>query len=76
MGNPEELWNAFKPTIFDVASRCLGTHHQAKMNFVFQETLNTIDQSNRARLRGRAKLFRELRRETVRALREDKDAHV
>ena len=30
LGNPEELWNAFKTTILDVASGCLGTHCQAK----------------------------------------------
>ena len=36
----------------------------------------TIDQSRRARLNGRAELFRELRRKTVRALRVDKEAYV
>ena len=39
-------------------------------------TLDTIDQSRRARLNGRAELFRELRRKTVRALRVDKEAYV
>ena len=37
-----------------------------------QGTLDTIAQSRRARLNGRAELFRELRRKTVRALRVDK----
>ena len=37
-------------------------------------TLDTIDQSRRARLNGGAELFRELRRTTVRALRVDKEA--
>jgi len=32
-------------TIIDVAGGCLGTHHQAKKNFVSQGTLDTIDQS-------------------------------
>ena len=41
-----------------------------------QGTLDTIDQSRRARLNGRAELFRELRRKTVHALRVDKDAYV
>ena len=76
LGNLEELWSAFKITILDVTGGCLGTHHQAKKNFVSQGTLDTIDQSRRARLNGRAELFRELRRKTVRALRVDKEAYM
>ena len=44
-----------------------------KKNFVSQRTLDTIDQSRRARLSGRAEVFRELMRKTVRVLRMDKD---
>ena len=65
MGGPEELWSAFKTTDLDVAGGCLGTHRRAKKNFVSQETLDTIDHSRRARLNGRAELFRELRRKTT-----------
>ena len=43
---------------------------------VILELLDTIDQSRRARLNGRAELFRELRRKTVCALRVDKEADV
>ena len=75
-GDPEELWSAFKTTIHDVAGGCLGTHRRVKKNFVSQGTLDTIDQSRRARLTGRAELFRELRRKTARALRVDKEAYV
>ena len=75
-GDPEELWSAFKTTILDIAGRCLGTHRRAKKNFVSQGTLDTIDQSCRTRLNGRAELFRELRRKTVRALSVDKEAYV
>ena len=32
LGDPEELWNAFKTTILDVAGRCRGTHRRAKKN--------------------------------------------
>ena len=67
LGGPEELWSAFKTTVLDVAGGCLGTHRRAKKNFVSQGTLDTIDQSRRARLNGRAELFRELRHKTVRA---------
>ena len=28
MGDPEELWNAFKTTILDVAGGCLGSQHR------------------------------------------------
>ena len=45
LGSPEELWSAFKTTILDVAGGCLGTHQRAKKNFLFQGTLDTIDQS-------------------------------
>ena len=76
MGDPKELWNAFKTTILDVAGGCLGTHRRAKKNFVSQGTLDTFDQSHRARLNDRAELFRELRHKTVRALRVDKEADV
>ena len=54
-------WSVFKNTILDVARRRLGTHWRAKKNFVSQGTLDTSDQSHRARLNGRAELFRELR---------------
>ena len=73
---PEKLWSAFKTTVLDVAGGCLGTHRMAKKNFVSQGTLDTIDQSRRARLNGRAELFIELRHKTVRALRVDKEAYV
>ena len=76
LGDPEELWSAFKTTILDVAVGCLGTHRRAKKNFVSQGTLDSIAQSCRARLNGRAELFRELRRKTVRVLRLDKEAYV
>ena len=76
LGNPEELWSALKTTVLDGASGCLGTHHMAKKNLVYQGILDTIDQSRRARLNGRAELFRELTCKTVRAPRVDKDAYV
>ena len=41
-----------------------------------QGTLDTIVQSCRVRLNGRAELFRELRRKTGRALSVDKEAYV
>ena len=47
-----------------------------KKNFVSQGTLDTIDQSRRARLNARAELFMELRHKTVRVLRVDKEAYV
>jgi len=76
LGGPEGLWSAFKTTVLDVVGGCLGTHGRAKKNFVSQETLDAIDQSCRARLNGRAELFRLLRRKTVHALRVDKEAYV
>ena len=42
LGDPEELWSAFKTTILDVAGRCLVTHQRAKKNFVSPGTLDTI----------------------------------
>jgi len=76
LGNPEELWSAFKTTDLDVAGGCLGTHRRMRKNFVSQGTLETIDQSRRGRLNGKPELFRELRRKTVRALRVEKEAYV
>ena len=46
------------------------------MNYVSQGSLDTFDQSHKARLNGRAELFRELRRKTVCALRVNKEADV
>ena len=74
--DPEELWSAFKTTVLDVAGSCLGTHRRVKKNFVSQGILDTIDQSRRAMLNGRAELFRELRHKSVHALRVDKEAYV
>ena len=76
LGDPEELCSGFKTTVLDLAVGSLGTHHRAKKNFVSQGALDTIDQSGRARLNGRAELFRELRHKTARALRVDKEAYV
>ena len=45
-------------------------------NFVSQGTLDTIGQSCRARLDGRAELFGELRRKTGHSLRVDKETYV
>ena len=42
LGDPEELWSAFKTTILDVDGRCLGTHQRAKKNFVCQGTLDPL----------------------------------
>ena len=49
-----ELWSAFKTTVLDVAGGCLGTHRMVKKNFVSQGMPDTIDQSHRARINGRA----------------------
>ena len=68
--------DCFQDTVLDVAGRCLGTHRRVKKNFVSQETLDTIDQSRRARLKGRAELFRELRHKTASVLRVDKEVDV
>ena len=76
LGDPKELWSAFKTTILDVAGKCLGTHRRAKKNFDSQGALDAIGQRHRARLNGRAELFRELRRKTVHALRVDKETYV
>ena len=46
-----------------------------KKNFVSQWTLDTIDQSVRALLNGRAELFRELRCKIVLSLRVGKEAY-
>ena len=38
LGDPEELWSAFKTTILDVAGGCRGTYHRVKKNFVSRDT--------------------------------------
>ena len=38
LGDPEELWNAFKTTILDVAGACLGTHRRRMTNFLSRDT--------------------------------------
>ena len=76
LGDTKELWSAFKTTVLDVDGGCLGIHWRVKKNFVSQGTLDAIAQSRWARLNGKAELFRELSRKTVRALRVDKEAYV
>ena len=76
LGDPEELWSGIKTTILGVAGSCLGTHRQVKQNFVSHGVLDTIDQSRRSRLNGRAELFMELRGKTGRLLIVDKEAYV
>ena len=76
LGDPEELWSAFKTTVLDVAGGCLQTHRRSKKNFVSQGTLDIIAQSRRARLNVITELFMELRHKTVHVLRVDKEAYV
>ena len=38
LGDPEELWSAFKTPVIEVPGRCLGTHRRAKKNFVSRDT--------------------------------------
>ena len=47
-----------------------------RIRILSQGTLDTIDQSHRARLSGKVDLFRELRCKTLPALRVDKEAFV
>ena len=41
LGNLEKLWTAFKTTVLDVASGCLGTDQRAKKNFVWIALIGT-----------------------------------
>ena len=70
------MWSALKTTILDVVGGRLGTHRQAKRNFVSQGTLDTIDQSHRTRVNGRTELFREFKHKTVHSLRVNREAYV
>ena len=36
LGDPEELWSAFKTTVLEVAGGCLGTQWRAKKNFALK----------------------------------------
>ena len=64
LGNPEQLLNASKAAILDVASRSWNSR-SGEEKCLSQRTLDTIDQSHRAKLNGRAVLFREWRHKTA-----------
>ena len=42
LGDPEELWNAFKTTILDVAGGCLGTHLASVLASQFMKDLSNF----------------------------------
>ena len=45
-------------------------------SYLTKKTLNTIEESRKARLEGKIGEYRELKREAVRAVRRDKEAQV
>ena len=55
---------------------CLRDTSGTSKSFETEETLNNIEESRRARLEGRTRQYRELKREAVRAVRRDKEAQV
>ena len=70
--DPGMLPRGFPPVIKGSAQEVLPQRGFS----VSQRTLDTIDQSRRDRLNGKAELFAELRRKTVRVRRVDKEADV
>ena len=73
---PEELWTGFKTQILKVASECIRSDRRTVKGFLTQGTLDTIEKCRRARLDGEVRQYRELKRETVRAIRRDREAQV
>ena len=74
--DPEKLWTDFKTKVLEVSESCLRDISGTSKSFLTKETLNTIEESRRARLERRTGQYRELKREAVRAVRRDKEAQV
>ena len=55
---------------------CLRDTPGTSKSFLTKETLNTIEESRRARPEGRTGQYWELKREAVRTVRKDKEAQV
>ena len=70
--DPEKLWTDFKTKVLEVSESCLRDISGTSKSFLTKETLNTIEESRRARLERRTGQYRELKREAVRAVKSDK----
>ena len=57
LGNPEEVWSASRPPSLMLLMDVLEPTVRRRKNFFSRGTLDTIDQSRRARLNGRAELL-------------------
>ena len=69
------MWDFFKTTTLSTASGVLGIRKGTRRSFVSNDTLDLIDKSRRARLDSLPEA-RELRRQTLRSLRADKEDYV
>ena len=74
--DPEKLSTDFKTKILRVSEGCLRGTTGTSKSFMTKKTLNIIEVSRRARLEGKTGQYRELKREALRAVRRDKEAHV
>ena len=73
----ETLWGGFKQGILDAASECLIASPRTKRrSFLSDDALALIEMSRKAKLEGKTGLCRKLRRDTVRAVRVDKERFV
>ena len=70
--DPEELWTDFKTKNLKASEGCLRRTHVMSKSILTEEALNIIEESRRGRLEGRSGQYRELKRESVRAVRRDK----
>ena len=57
LGDPEEVWSASRPPSLMLLMDVLEPTVRRRKNFFSRGTLDTIDQSRRARLNGRAELL-------------------
>ena len=69
-------WTDLQTKVLKVSESCLRHTSGTSKSFLTKETLNTIEESRRARIEKRTGQYRELKREAVRAVRRDKEAQV
>ena len=72
----QTLWDGFKRSVLDAAGASIPRKPRGKRAEVSPETADLIEESRRARLEGKAELFRALNRDAIRALRADKESRV
>ena len=75
-GDTQGMWSDFRDCVIDAAGESIPKVTRSSRSDLSQETVSIIEECRKARLSGRSGRYRELRRESIRAVGRDKEARL